>query len=201
MLFKKTLPASLKSDLDSFIRNAYEPPFGAVAREAVEDKGCAAPIFTAPKARKASAERAPAASMPPYGAFREAMPMPTAAMPDLDRELHMLDESFQQMLLRKIDEKNMKDSACYKRAGVDRKLFSKIRSNPGYKPKKTTAIAFCIALELPYDEAEEMLRKAGYALSRSSKFDVIVEYFIRNRRYDINELNIALYEYDQPVIG
>lgn len=202
MLFKKTLSASLKSDLDSFIRNTYEPPFGAVAaQEAVEDKCCAAPVFTPPKARKASAERTPAAYETTYGSVREAVPMPTAVMPDLDRELHMLDESFQQMLLRKIDEKNMKDSACYKRAGVDRKLFSKIRSNPGYKPKKATAIAFCIALELPFDEAAEMLRKAGYALSRSSKFDVIVEYFIRNRRYDINELNIALYEYDQPVIG
>lgn len=126
---------------------------------------------------------------------------PTAVLPGLDRELSMLDESFRQMLLRKIDEKDMKDSACYKRAGVDRKLFSKIRSNPDYRPKKATAIAFCIALELPFDEAMEMLRKAGYTLSRSSKFDVIVEYFIRNRRYDLNELNIALYEYDQPIIG
>jgi len=94
----------------------------------------------------------------------------------------------------------MRDAVCYKRAGVDRKLFSKIRSNPSYKPKKTTAVAFCMALELSFDEACELLRKAGYALSRSSKFDVIVEYFLTHRRYDLNELNIALYEYDQPVI-
>ena len=123
-----------------------------------------------------------------------------AAESSLDDRLKTLDESFQQMLLRKIDESGMRDSRCYHRAGVDRKLFSKIRSNPQYKPKKSTAIAFAFALELDLDETRELLMKAGYALSHSSKFDVIVEYFILRRCYDLVALNEALYEYDQPLI-
>lgn len=129
------------------------------------------------------------------------MPTPTAAYGDLSSRLNTLDESFQEALLRLIDERGMRDSTCYKRAGVDRKLFSKIRSNPFYRPSKPTALAFAIALELDLDQTAELLRKAGYALSHSSKFDVIVEYFIVNRRFDLHELNVALYEFDQPLIN
>lgn len=141
---------------------------------------------------------APSASEPEC-AF--GMPTPTAAYGDLSSRLNTLDESFQEALLRLIDERGMRDSTCYKRAGVDRKLFSKIRSNPFYRPSKPTALAFAIALELDLDQTAELLRKAGYALSHSSKFDVIVEYFIVNRRFDLHELNVALYEFDQPLIN
>ena len=199
MLFKKTLSADLRSGIDSYLQSHYEPPFEpAVFEECIAGKAAVPPRQIA---RKTSAKRLEKAAMrqPMHSAAREAA-APAPVPSDLDHALDMLDESFQQMLLRKIDEKGMKDSECYKRAGVDRKLFSKIRSNPQYKPKKSTAIAFCMALELPLEETKEMLMKAGYALSRSSKADVIVEYFILNRRYDINELNIALYEYDQPII-
>lgn len=121
--------------------------------------------------------------------------------PELIRRLKQLDEGFRDMLLRLIDERGIKDSACYNRANVDRKLFNKIRNNPGYKPKKTTVTAFCIALELPLEEAREMLGKAGYSLNHASAFDVVVEYFITHRIYDVDRINRALFDFDMPLLG
>jgi O-acetyl-ADP-ribose deacetylase (regulator of RNase III) len=120
---------------------------------------------------------------------------------DLQNKLRVLDESFSDMIIRKLNEKNMKSSDCYKRANVTKQLFSKIISNANYKTTKPTALAFAVALQLDINETEELLRKAGYALSGSYDFDVIVEYFIKRKEYDVFLINEVLFQYDQPLLG
>lgn len=133
--------------------------------------------------------------------YSASLPPASIAPPDWDEMLKRTDEGFSEALLRLIDEKRMTDAQCYKRANVDRRLFSKIRSDPAYRPSKPTVFAFAVALELSLPETESLLKKAGFALSHSSKFDIILEYFIKMRQYNILEINEVLFHYDMPLLG
>lgn len=131
----------------------------------------------------------------------DALAAPCSAAPDWEEMLKKTDEGFSQALLRLIDEKGWTDAQCYKKANVDRKLFSKIRTNPAYQPSKPTVLAFAVALELSLPETKKLLKKAGFSLTRSNRFDIILEYFISRRKYNVFEINEVLFEFDQPLLG
>jgi O-acetyl-ADP-ribose deacetylase (regulator of RNase III) len=139
-----------------------------------------------------------------YNAPMPSMAQPKAALQQsagIDDLVGNLDEPFASTLLRLIDAKGKTDVEIYKRANIDRKLFSKIRTGKGYTPGKRTIVALAVALELSLAETDDLLERAGYALSHSQKFDVIVEYFIVSGKYDIFEINEVLFKYDQPLLG
>lgn len=134
----------------------------------------------------------------PAGAFESGR---AESKENLDSYIRHMDVPFNSYLMRMIDARGMKDSEVYKRADIDRRLFSKIRTRDDYVPGKRTVLALAIGLKLDIDATEEFLERAGYALSHSQKFDVIVEYFIKNGHYDIDEINEVLFAYDQPLLG
>ena len=125
-------------------------------------------------------------------------PFPTG---DLESLLDETDAGFSETLLQFIARSGKTNSEVYTRANIDRKLFSKIKNNPNYTPKKSTVLAFAIALELSLDDTQLLLERAGYTLTHASKFDIVVEYFIVHEIYDLFLINEALYEFDQPLIG
>lgn len=134
-------------------------------------------------------------------------PMGMASAPSIGKArsledlLSEIDDTFSEALLRLIDAKGKTDPEVYKRANVDRKHFSKIRNNPAYQPSKNTALAFAVALELNLDETRDFIGRAGYALSHSSKTDIIVEYFIEREEYDIFTINETLFAFQQSLLG
>lgn len=118
----------------------------------------------------------------------------------LKKLMEEIGQSFHEMLFKKIDESGMSDVDIYKKANIDRRLFSKIRSNPAYHPRKQTVLALAIALELNIDDATAFLASAEYAFSPGNKGDLIVKYFIEQGVYDITTINFALYEYNQNLL-
>lgn len=120
---------------------------------------------------------------------------------NLDKVLAGKEESFSKMLLRMIDEKGLKDSDVYKHANIDRRLFSKIRADEDYVPSRKTAISFCLALQLEFEEAKKLLASAGYTLSTSSRFDLIIMYLIENCEYDVLFANIVLDDYGEGTLS
>lgn len=135
----------------------------------------------------------------------DAIPMPMLAVGpkkrSLDNLVNELGETFSQKLIRLIDERQLKDSDVYNKAHIDRRHFSKIHNDENYAPTKKTVFAFSIALELSLDESIDLLKSAGYTFSNSSKFDIIVRYFIENKEYDMNLINDVLDQYGQQVLG
>lgn len=131
-----------------------------------------------------------------------AMPRQTlAGTLSLEEMLRQEDAGFTETLLKLIDNTGKKDSEIYKKANISKQHFSKIRKNPSYRPTKPTAIAFAIALELDMEQTKDLIGRAGYALTNSSKFDLIIRYFIENKNYDLMEINMVLYEFDQTLLG
>ena len=140
-------------------------------------------------------ERLPCAPM----AASKAAPKPkTVTLEDM---LRQADAGFTETLLKLIDQRGKKDSEVYKKANISKQHFSKIRNNPHYQPTKATAIAFAIALELNLQQTQDLIGRAGYTLTNSSKFDLIIRYFIESGNYNIVEINMALYEFDQALLG
>lgn len=139
--------------------------------------------------------------MPPPMMARKDVCCNSAAGKSLRDYMNQMDRSFQEMLFDLIDESGMTDVECYKKANVDKRIFSKIKSNKAYRPSKQTAVAFAISLQLDLDTTQELLATAGMTLSRSNVFDKIIRYFIHNGNYDIFEINEALFEFDQVLLG
>lgn len=194
------LSGGLFRGVKEFVDQHYVDMHYAVRRP-TEANWAASDESAAPQPSASVMKRASAPADATTCAAQKAASADSDLPPELVRRLQRLDEGFTGMLLRLIDESGMKDADCYRRANVDRKLFSKIRSNPAYTPKKPTAAAFCIALRLPLPQTRELLAKAGYGMSRASVFDVILEYFITRGEYDVHTINQALWHYDQPLLG
>ena len=119
----------------------------------------------------------------------------------LDEVLERSGDTFQQKLFKLIEESGMDDVTVYKKANIDWKVFSRIRCKKDYKPTKKTAVAFAIALQLDMPAMLDLLSRAEIAFSPSSKFDLIITYFVTNKVYDIYEINAALFKYGQPILG
>ena len=195
---------SLYKDVQAFIDDNYIAPDGRSLDELARDETSRRRAgLTIVGALVAAPPAMPKTGRRKTGSREwKSLALPEQMSADLeDRLAQGQEETFSRRLLRLIDEAGMTDVECYKNANVDRRLFSKIRSNPNYQPKKSTAIAFAVALRLPLEKTQELLQSAGYTLTHSSRADVIVEYFIERGRFSVMDINAMLFAHDEPLIG
>lgn len=181
----RKLPEEMYQSISDYIRRNYE--LSDMAVPCCLQETAAAPME---RSRRVKAQRK-----------ENLLPACGATPVSLEGMLKNLDAGFSETLLKLIDQKGKKDSEVYKKANLSKQHFSKIRNNPGYKPTKATAIALALALELSLEETKDLIGRAGYALSNSSKFDLIIRYFIQQGKYDVVQINLALYDFDQPLLG
>jgi len=184
------VPEELLKELDQYIQDNY-------VAEVRETDTCYAPRHEEEDAKVPLFE---AAEVPIAGAKGEFVSI-FGKQQTLEDAVSHLEETFQERLLRMIDERGLSDPEVYKKAGLDRKHFSKIRCNPQYSPRKRTAVALTLALQLNLDDSLDLLGSAGYVLTRSSVADVIVRFCISNGIYDIDQVNALLDKHGQPLLG
>lgn len=142
-----------------------------------------------------------AADKVPFDSFKAPHLASFNAISSIDDNLTGLEDGFSTILFKMIDARGLSDPECYRRANIDRKLFSKIRNNPDYHPRKDTVLAFCLALRLTPEESSTLLASAGYTLSNSIRRDVIVKFFLEKGIFDILRLNEVLFEKDEQPLG
>lgn len=187
-----------RSAFQNLRRQAEDGLLPSAGREKKASKPPAAPYAAA-----AGVVRMPVVERPqvkPTGLFQKKKKTEIRER-SLEDVVAQLGETFQQRLFRLIDERSLTDVEVYKKANLDRKLFSKIRCNADYRPKKITAVALAVALELSLDETKDLLSRAEMALSPSSKFDLIITYFLEREVYDVYTINVALFQHGQPLLG
>ncbi len=203
MFRRRKRSAELLGKVRRYIVDVYTGDWPSAAQPARAPQPMMAPQAAFPGTTGRASDDTFVDSPETTGAFDAVTPAAfgNAVQPDLSERLDHLDESFAQTVLRLIDERGLRDATVYKRANMSRQLFAKIRRDDDYRPTKKTACALAFALRLSYEDALALLSRAGFTLSHSSKFDVIVEYCLLSDIHDVNQVNMVLYEFDQQLLG
>lgn len=203
MFRRRKRDAELLGKVRRYIADVYADDWPSAAHPACAPQAMMAPQAAFLGTTTETSDGIFADSLETTGAFDAVTPAAfgDTVQPNLSERLNHLDESFAQTVLRLIDERGLRDATVYKRANMSRQLFAKIRRDDDYRPTKKTACALAFALRLSYEGALALLSRAGFTLSHSSKFDVIVEYCLLSNIHDINQVNMVLYEFDQQLLG